>query len=226
METETLDKLFLELSQVTKAKTAREIKLEQALADANYMCRSAIMIAERNGEANWPAFTARLRKSLLRQHAVMYGDQDASDLAGYIKLHPDAEWPLPPQNAESIRAEIKSMKTTQSLSASDATSCYASSILRLTLKRQWFDMIVGGKKMEEYRDPSLWIYARLLEKDGYTHRKYDRIEFKNGYGPNVPTMIVEFKGWKHGIGMPKWGAKPGMRYVVILLGRVISLQNS
>ena len=102
----------------------------------------------------------------------------------------------------------------------------ASSILRLTLKRQWFNMIVGGKKMEEYRDPSLWIYARLLEKDGYTHRKYDRIEFKNGYGPNVPTMIVEFKGWKHGIGMPKWGAKPGMRYVVILLGRVISLQDA
>ena len=107
-----------------------------------------------------------------------------------------------------------------------SASCSASSILRLTLKRQWFDMIDSGKKMEEYRDPSPWIYSRLLEKDGYTHRKYDRIEFKNGYGPNVPTMSVEFKGWKHGIGMPKWGATPGVRYVVILLGSVIFLQNT
>jgi hypothetical protein len=34
METETIDKLFLELSQFTKAKTAREISLETQLADA------------------------------------------------------------------------------------------------------------------------------------------------------------------------------------------------
>lgn len=31
METEVIDKLFLELSQVTKAKTARELALEKAL---------------------------------------------------------------------------------------------------------------------------------------------------------------------------------------------------
>lgn len=76
METETIDKLFLELSQVTKAKTARQIQLEKALEDANGMCRSAMAIAERNGDANWPAFTDRLRESLLRQHAVMYPGQN------------------------------------------------------------------------------------------------------------------------------------------------------
>jgi hypothetical protein len=31
METETIDRLFLELSQVTKAKTARELELEKVL---------------------------------------------------------------------------------------------------------------------------------------------------------------------------------------------------
>lgn len=31
LETETIDKLFLELSQITKAKTAREIYLERLL---------------------------------------------------------------------------------------------------------------------------------------------------------------------------------------------------
>ncbi len=99
-------------------------------------------------------------------------------------------------------------------------------VLRLTLKRKWFDMISSGKKLEEYRDPSPWIYSRLLQKDGYTHRKYDLIEFRNGYGPTAPTMTVEFKGWKHGLGMPKWGATPGLRYVVILLGRVISRRGA
>lgn len=95
-------------------------------------------------------------------------------------------------------------------------------VLRLTLKRKWFDMIASGKKLEEYRDPSDWIYSRLLEKDGYTHRKYDVIEFKNGYGADVPTIVVKFQGWRHGTGIPKWGAMPGLRYVVILLGPVIS----
>ena len=47
-------------------------RLKTALEDANGLCRSAMMIAERNGEANWPTFTDRLRESLERQHAVMY----------------------------------------------------------------------------------------------------------------------------------------------------------
>ena len=34
METETLDKFYLELSQFTKAKTAREIKMKQLLSEA------------------------------------------------------------------------------------------------------------------------------------------------------------------------------------------------
>lgn len=54
-------------------------KLLTALEDANGMCRSAMAIAERNGEANWPAFTDRLRESLLRQHAVMYSGQNANN---------------------------------------------------------------------------------------------------------------------------------------------------
>ena len=113
----------------------------------------------------------------------------------------------------------------KSHTGSNPPTCCALRVLRLTLKRKWFDMIASGKKLEEYRDPSPWIYSRLLEKDGYSHRQYDLIEFKNGYGPDVPTMTVEFKGWQHGIGMPKWGATPGLRYVVIKLGRVLSLHN-
>jgi len=54
METETIDKLFLELSQVTKAKTARELELEDLLTSAH-------AIAIRKGEeTSWSRFEARL----------------------------------------------------------------------------------------------------------------------------------------------------------------------
>lgn len=37
MQTETIDKLYLELSQFTEARTAREIKLREAVALLNSM---------------------------------------------------------------------------------------------------------------------------------------------------------------------------------------------
>lgn len=88
-------------------------------------------------------------------------------------------------------------------------------VLRLTLKRRWFDMIASGKKREEYRTPGKWIESRLRGKD------YDVIEFKNGYGPNVPTLMVQFQGWHVGHGYGEWGAIPGATYIVIRLGKVI-----
>lgn len=72
LETTTIDRLFLELSQVTQARTHRELLLTEALESANQMCRSAMSIAERKGEANWEAFRDRLKESLELQHRVMY----------------------------------------------------------------------------------------------------------------------------------------------------------
>lgn len=52
MELETINKLYLELSQIATAKTARELKLEELL-------RSACAIAERKGEGtHWGRFIA------------------------------------------------------------------------------------------------------------------------------------------------------------------------
>lgn len=54
MQTEIIDKLFLELSQVTTAKTARELALEDLL-------KSARSIAEREGiNTAWDVFDARI----------------------------------------------------------------------------------------------------------------------------------------------------------------------
>lgn len=89
-------------------------------------------------------------------------------------------------------------------------------VLRLTLKRRWFDMVACGQKLEEYRSPSQWIESRLRGKS------YDLVEFKNGYGPNVPCVTVEFKGWHIGHGHESWGATPGWSYFVIQLGEIVS----
>lgn len=92
-------------------------------------------------------------------------------------------------------------------------------VLRLTLKRKWFDMISIGEKREEYREPKDWIFSRLIGKD------YDVVEFSNGYGKHVPKVTVSFWGWHQGTGDPKRGAIPGRNYVVIRLGDVISSEN-
>ena len=89
-------------------------------------------------------------------------------------------------------------------------------VLRLTLKRRWFDMIAIGEKKEEYREPGPWILSRLNGK------QYDVVEFKNGYGASVPTITVEYKGWHQGRGRSDWGASPGTHYVVIELGNVLT----
>jgi hypothetical protein len=73
MQLETINKLFLELSQVTTAKTARELALEAELKDANEALRSAHSVAKRRGEAtNWSAWEVRLEKILKHQHPLIF----------------------------------------------------------------------------------------------------------------------------------------------------------
>ena len=101
-----------------------------------------------------------------------------------------------------------------------ASAGSAPRVLKLTLKRQWFDMIASGEKREEYRTPGKWINSRIHGKE------YDVIEFKNGYGANVPTMIVEYKGWREGFGIERWGAEGGKVYAIIDIGAVLSSDNA
>ena len=88
-------------------------------------------------------------------------------------------------------------------------------VLKLTLKKKWFDMVASGERKEDYRPPSQWIISRL---EG---REYDRIEFSHGYGPNVPKIDVEYLGCTFDRGNPEWGAGP-KRMVIIRLGRVLT----
>lgn len=72
LETDTIDRLFLELSQVTRARTNRDMDFEFALREANELCRSMYQIAARNGAGtNWETFQGRLGDALDRQHVIL-----------------------------------------------------------------------------------------------------------------------------------------------------------
>lgn len=117
-------------------------------------------------------------------------------------------------------------KTTDEV-GSDAPTCTPLRVLRLTLKKKWFDMVASGVKKEEYRDESPWIISRLKGK------KYDAVEFRNGYSPDSPKCLVEYFGWYRGYGKEEWGGgmlmspsdplfSAGPERIVIRLGSIIS----
>jgi len=85
----------------------------------------------------------------------------------------------------------------------------------MTLKKKWFDMILSGEKLEEYRTIKPYWDKRLA-----TH--YDAIEFVNGYSPDSPRFVIEFESVKKGLGLIDWGAEPYVNYYIIRLGKILS----
>lgn len=113
-------------------------------------------------------------------------------------------------------------------------------ILKLTLKKKWFDMILSGEKKEEYREIKEYWSKRLvstsysavtfkgvmelaLPNDFFKH--FTHIEFTNGYGANMPRILIECKGIKKGYGETKWGAVEDIEYFIIKLGNIIEKHN-
>lgn len=72
-------------------------------------------------------------------------------------------------------------------------------ILRLTLKKKWFDLIASGQKTHEYRQGKEYWRKRLLDKNRNAI-EFDEVHFRNGYGPKVPFMRVEWKGLRNWVG--------------------------
>lgn len=62
-------------------------------------------------------------------------------------------------------------------------------VLHLTLKKEWFDKILSGHKLEEYREYKPYWIKRLVDQANY-YRKFDEIHFKNGYSKDAPFMRV------------------------------------
>lgn len=114
-------------------------------------------------------------------------------------------------------------------------------ILRLTLKKKWFDMIASGEKKEEYREIKIYWTNRLVNKpfsqmsksdinllkqDLYAcptefWRKYDSVMFTNGYSSDSPQMKVELLGVELGYSKGKWCDGIEEYFYVIKLGKII-----
>ena len=104
-------------------------------------------------------------------------------------------------------------------------------VLRLTLKKKWFDMIKAGIKKEEYREVKRYWIQRLCDEVEYENnygnwegvfKKFTHVEFKNGYGKDAPTILVEFKGIRIGEAKPEWSDNWQGDVFAISLGAVIA----
>lgn len=100
-------------------------------------------------------------------------------------------------------------------------------VLHLTLKKKWFLMIASGEKKEEYREIKNYWMSRLcnlkeeVEHCGLDYKRFDIVEFKNGYSKNAPIIRLQFIESYVDLGKPEWGAEPGKEYFVIKLGEII-----
>ena len=88
----------------------------------------------------------------------------------------------------------------------------APAILHLNLHREWFAAVAARKKRIEYRKQTSYWRRRL---EG---RKFDFIQFRNGYATQAPEMLVEF------LGIRKYG-KGRSRYYAIRLGRILKIKR-
>lgn len=61
-----------------------------------------------------------------------------------------------------------------------------SKTLILTLHKKAFEVMITGEKSLEFRKNSSWIRSRLYK------RKYDFVEFRNGYSVQAPSFTAKF----------------------------------
>lgn len=106
-------------------------------------------------------------------------------------------------------------------------------VLTLTVSKQWFDMVVSGKKNEEYREIKPYWVARLLQNNSnivdvrnlasalagrtdllkkyidaqrIVSKQYTHVLFINGYRKDSPRIEKEIESIT--IGKPKKGLCP------------------
>lgn len=126
--------------------------------------------------------------------------------------------------------------------------------LKLTLNKQWFDLIEKGIKTEEYREIKSYWFTRLvfdykkvlsyigslyccLEEDikricedAFWSKTigfihFDLVEFTNGYNKKSPKITFEVYKIEISTGKVEWGAGLNKPYFTIKLGREVSRQN-
>lgn len=104
----------------------------------------------------------------------------------------------------------------------------------LTLKKQWFDMILSGEKAEEYREiKPYWTkrfenyFGQMLDLDTKKwvwKSDIKNIVFRNGYGKDVPEFTAECS-IREDYGFVPWGAEKGQKYYVLTIHRVFNVKE-
>ena len=123
-------------------------------------------------------------------------------------------------------------------------------VLKMTLKKKWFDMIASGEKKEEYREIKQYWVSRFIDflsgrkivldriseinvffseiEDGgcdvnkkIQWRHYDAVEFKNGYSKAAPAITLKLNGIEIKEGRKDCGAEECEKYFVLKLGEII-----
>lgn len=98
----------------------------------------------------------------------------------------------------------------------------AGSILHLNLHREFFAQIAVITKRIEYRSRTPYWRRRL---EG---RRYDAIQFRNGYAAQAPEMLVEFRGLR------RYGKGRNASYAIrpplaparqVRLGRILQIKR-
>lgn len=77
-----------------------------------------------------------------------------------------------------------------------------------------YDILVNGYEWK----PTLKSYFSKL-------KDFDTIVFRHGYAKECPEMVVELKGIDVSGGVQEWGAKSGEQYIVLKLGKILSIKN-
>lgn len=121
-------------------------------------------------------------------------------------------------------------------------------ILKLTIKKKWFDMILSGEKITEYRDlnpfwikrlfdykaidatPESFLEALIAKKYPmfFYLKRFTHVQFFNGgyYSDKLPNFIAELDGISVREGIEEWGAEKGKDYLSIELGDIVSRSNN
>jgi len=108
--------------------------------------------------------------------------------------------------------------------------------ITLTLHKKWFDLILSGEKLEEYREIKPYWVRRLVgnwhqynEQSVFYRGDYimpfgvTAITFKNGYSKDARRFTIEWKGLEVKQPNPVWvtDGESGKLFFALKLGRVL-----
>lgn len=91
-------------------------------------------------------------------------------------------------------------------------------MLTLPIKKQWFDLIALGEKLEEYRSNNAYYDARFEKYAG----TQIQICLRNGYSKNSPSLLCSVIPEKRNGARKEWGGNPEEIYWVL---KILSVER-